>query len=1131
MTASQKIFRERRRYNQWVANETLEDYALRFTAKSARRWSIPWVANTALGTVAFLALEAIGGAITLSYGFTNAVTAILTVGAIIFLTGVPISYYAARYGVDIDLLTRGAGFGYIGSTITSLIYASFTFIFFALEASIMALALEMCFGIPLWLGYLICALVVIPLVTHGITLISQFQFWTQIIWATLQLVPFVFLGIRGFLDPQDWTSFTGLRGPADGSFDLFAFGAACSVIFALIAQTAEQVDFLRFMPEKTKRNSLKWWTAVIAAGPGWVVPGVLKLLIGSFLAVLLFGQGASVEDATDPSHMYLMVFSNGMPWQGLNPDIAIAITGIFVVISQLKINVTNAYAGSLAWSNFFSRLTHHHPGRVVWVVFNVSLALVLMELGIFRALEHTLGLYSNIPVAWLGVITADLMINKPLGFSPRHIEFQRAHLFDFNPVGVGAMSIATVLSIATYLGAFGNQIEGLAPFIALGVALVATPVLAAATKSRFYIARQSPAPVSGQTNQCCICENDFEHEDMAHCPAYDGPICSLCCTLDSRCHDLCKDGASFSNQMSQLAHWALPPRIAGRLNSQIGWYFGLLLTFSGLIAGIFAVVFIQITFDPTVPPDVIGGAFAILYFVLMIVIAIAIWPFVLAQQSGRAARDETKQQTAMLMEEIEAHKQTDLKLQEAKEVAEASSEAKSKYVGGISHELRTPLNAIVGYSQLLESEAAIPERWRPGLRVIRRSGEHISGLIDGLLDISMIEAGRLQIFRDEVRVADFLEPIIETFRLQAQEKGIGFDVEVSDAVPTAVYTDEKRLRQILLNLLTNAVRATAAGQVSLRIGYRSQVATFEIKDTGTGIAPEDLERIFRPFEQINADGLAAKPGAGLGLTITKLMTEAMGGSIEVDSKLGQGTQFTVKLLLSFVPEPRAEAAPLRKITGYTGPRRVILVTDDDPAHMALMRDIFEPFGFTFLGAPNGRSCIDLLRKHKPDLLLLDISLPDMRGWQVVKILREEDRSEIPIVIISADPRKVAQQDELSQVQSAYFLKPVDVPKLLETTRKILGLTWTYAAETDETITTPKFPTRLSAEQIPAPLHLTALRQLSGIGDVKGVLRQLDQILAEQPETDAVIRYLRERMYEIEFGDFDAALTTLERFNV
>ena len=177
MTAQQRIVRVRRNYNQWVANQTLEDYALRFTAKTARRWSSLRVANTAIGAVSFLALEAIGGSITANYGFINGTAAIVVVGILILLTSLPIAYYASTYGVDIDLLTRGAGFGYLGSTITSLIYASFTFLFFAIEAAIMSLAFEMCLGIPL--GYVLSSLIVIPLVTHGITFISRFQFWTQ----------------------------------------------------------------------------------------------------------------------------------------------------------------------------------------------------------------------------------------------------------------------------------------------------------------------------------------------------------------------------------------------------------------------------------------------------------------------------------------------------------------------------------------------------------------------------------------------------------------------------------------------------------------------------------------------------------------------------------------------------------------------------------------------------------------------------------------------------------------------------------------------------------------------------------------------------------------------------------------
>src|SRR3981081_2862934 len=224
MTAQQRIVRVRRNYNQWVANQTLEDYALRFTAKSARKWSSFRVANTAIGAVSFLALEAIGGSITVNYGFLNATSAILVVGALIFLTSIPIAYYASTYGVDIDLLTRGAGFGYLGSTVTSLIYASFTFLFFAIEAAIMSLALEMCFGVPLFVGYVLSSLIVIPLVTHGITFISRFQLWTQPVWIVLHLLPFIFIAAIDLPSFGEWTRFPGIGRRDGNSFDLALFG-------------------------------------------------------------------------------------------------------------------------------------------------------------------------------------------------------------------------------------------------------------------------------------------------------------------------------------------------------------------------------------------------------------------------------------------------------------------------------------------------------------------------------------------------------------------------------------------------------------------------------------------------------------------------------------------------------------------------------------------------------------------------------------------------------------------------------------------------------------------------------------------------------------------------------------------
>src|SRR5436190_13491997 len=503
MTAQQRIVRVRRNYNQWVANQTLEDYALRFTAKRARRWS-------------------------------------------------------------------------------------------NFSAAIMSIALEMCFGVPLFIGYVLSSLIVIPLVTHGITFISRLQLWTQPIWIVLHLIPFAFIATADPKSFERWTGFTGQAEANGQSFNLILFGTASTVVFSLIAQIGEQVDFLRFLPPRGSRQGSSWWAAYLSAGPGGIVPGVLNLLAGSFLAFLAIEHLVPLQKAAEPTQMYLVAFQ----YVFSSPGLALAFTGAFIIISQLKINVTNAYAGSIAWSNFFSRLTHSHPGRVVWVVFNVAIALLLMELGIFKVLEHTLGLYSIVAVGWVGALVADLVINKPLGLSPPGIEFKRAHPYDINPVGVGSMLLAAASGIAAYSGALGQLPQALSAFLALAVAFVSAPVIAWATKGRFYIARTPRQNWAGQFSvRCAICEHEFETEDMAHCPAYSGPICSLCCSLETRCRDCCKPHARASNQIADWVGRRLPDWIIKPLDNDIGHYVGVLSLFAGVIGVVLVFVYFQVSFD------------------------------------------------------------------------------------------------------------------------------------------------------------------------------------------------------------------------------------------------------------------------------------------------------------------------------------------------------------------------------------------------------------------------------------------------------------------------------------------------------------------------------------------------------
>ena len=1122
MAGRQRIDRVRRQYNQWVANQTLEDYALRFTAKSARRWSAARVANTALGAISFLALEAIGGTITLNYGVTNSVAAILVVSVIIFACGLPIAYHAAKCGIDIDLLTRGAGFGYIGSTITSLIYASFTFIFFAIEAVILASALEMCFGIPRPVGYLISAVVIIPLVTHGITLISRFQLWTQPLWIVLHIMPFAAIAYANPHSFATWTTFAGEHGDPDGHLDLLLFGTAASVVFSLVAQIGEQVDFLRFLPRDRRTSRKAWWVALLSAGPGWIVPGSLKLLAGSFLAYFALIHGVSVEHAAEPAHMYLEAFRYVLS----QPDLALALTGTFVILSQVKINVTNAYAGSIAWSNFFSRLTHSHPGRVVWLVFNVMVALLLMEIGVYKALEQTLALYSNVAIAWVGALVADLVINKPLGLRPQHMEFKRAHLYDVNPVGVGAMTIATVVSISAFYGLFGPTAKALSPFVALIAAFATAPLIAYATDGKYYIARKPKRSWQNvEAIQCCICEHHFEPEDMSSCPAYAGPICSLCCSLDARCHDLCKPHARVQAQISETLGKLLPQPIYARINSQLGHYLGVFVVSAGLVALTLALIYLQTSASAHAEQLLISSVLWKVFFALTIIIGVVAWLFVLAQQSRRAAEAETRRQTTLLIQEIEAHKRTDAELQRAKEVAESANLAKSRYVVGLSHELRSPLNAISGYAQLLEQDASLPTKPRDQVRVVRRSADHLSGLIDGILDISKIEAGRLYLSRDEVRLSEFLDQLVGMFRLQAMAKGIDFVFRRPAVLPVVVYADEKRLRQILINLLSNAIKFTPIGRVQFIVHYRSPVAEFEITDTGPGIRPDDIERIFAPFERGALGVEQPQTGTGLGLTISRLLAGVMGGDIQVTSKVGTGSTFRVKILLSEVTNPTRIAPVNAPVAGYQGPRRTILITDDDPVQRDLLREVLTPLGFILLSAPDGPACLALAQHCRPDLFLLDISMPGMDGWKVAETLRANGHRQARILMISASALEAHGAPLAQPFHDGYIMKPFDIPRLLESIRQLLKIEWCYDnGEIPVALWRPDTGSR------PPVRHIEELIGLGQLGYVRAIQVKLDEIGDECPEHADFVSQMRVLIDRFDLDQYMATLKTLHSYD-
>jgi signal transduction histidine kinase/FixJ family two-component response regulator len=848
------------------------------------------------------------------------------------------------------------------------------------------------------------------------------------------------------------------------------------------------------------------------------------------LAYLALAHMVPPDRAVDPNQMYLVAWEYVFAHYGW----AVAATAVFVFVSQLKINVTNAYAGSLAWSNFFSRVTHHHPGRVVWVVFNTVIALVLMELDVFAALGHVLGLFSNIAIAWIMAVVADLVINKPLGLSPKGIEFRRAHLHDINPVGVGAMGVASVLSVAAHLGAFGALAQAFSAMIALVTALLVSPLIAWATGGRYYLARRTRAardldaadvalngPYLGShaLRRCCVCERDYEPEDMAACPAYGGTICSLCCTLDARCQDQCKPQATLHAQWLRLLQRLLPRRMATQLQNGLAAYLllmcavvpGLALLFAGLYAlGLRSLQTVDAASVVAVAPLLRTG-FGQAFAVLLLIAGMVAWWAVLAQRSRAVAQEESRRQTqalhaqaVALKTEIESHQRTDAQLQQAMGLADAANQAKSRYITAISHELRTPLNSILGYAQLLEDDPAIPPHRRGAVQVIRRGGDHLLSLIEGTLDIARIESGRLALEVAPMHFAEGMDELARMFEPQAAERGLRFLHSRSGTLPELVRADEKRLRQILINLLGNAVKFTRSGQVSFRVDYAREMARFEIEDTGPGMSEAELQRVFEPFVRGTAAGGNATQGTGLGLTISRMLTGLMGGEMTVRSTPGVGSCFAIKL---YLPEQRAEGrhrhpAHALRHTGYLGPRKRLLVVDNEEADRRLLVDRLAPLGFELLQADSGEAALALLASEPVDAIFLDLAMPGIDGWTTLRRLRAQGLSDAPAAIVSANAFDKGLDNDLGIRAQDFLVKPVRMAELVDWLAERLGLQWVDEAAQ---ATAPE----AGAALVPPPADaLRALDELVRLGYLRGIQKKLDAIAQAHPASLGFVERLR-----------------------
>ncbi|NEP11442.1 MAG: response regulator [Symploca sp. SIO2C1] len=409
----------------------------------------------------------------------------------------------------------------------------------------------------------------------------------------------------------------------------------------------------------------------------------------------------------------------------------------------------------------------------------------------------------------------------------------------------------------------------------------------------------------------------------------------------------------------------------------------------------------------------------------------------------------------------------------AKQAAEAANRAKSEFLTNMSHELRTPLNGILGYTQILQRSPDITPQQQKGIEIIHACGTHLLTLINDILDISKIEAQKMELYPEDFHFLHFLWGVTQMCQIRAQKKSITFTYEPSSQLPTAVHADEKRLRQVLINLLGNAIKFTDTGSVTFKVSVirhssfviRQEPTTnnqqqitnnkirFEIEDTGVGIAPEKLDKIFEPFEQVGQDTHKIE-GTGLGLTITQKILQLMGSQLQVKSTLGVGSSFLFEVDLPSASKliDLHPVKSLQEIIGYQGDKKKILVVDDCYENRAVLFSLLEPLDFEMREAANGEEGLEEARQFLPDLLILDLVMPVMDGFELAYRLRQLPELEQTILLASSASVSESYQFQSREAGCNDFLpKPIEADDLLETIGYYLGLSWIYQ-KTDEVST-------------------------------------------------------------------------------
>jgi signal transduction histidine kinase/CheY-like chemotaxis protein len=483
------------------------------------------------------------------------------------------------------------------------------------------------------------------------------------------------------------------------------------------------------------------------------------------------------------------------------------------------------------------------------------------------------------------------------------------------------------------------------------------------------------------------------------------------------------------------------------------------------------------------------------------------------------------------MNDITERKQIEEELQRAREAAETANRTKSVFLANMSHELRTPLNAILGFAQIMARSKDQPAEHREYLAIIVRSGEHLLALINDVLDMSKIEAGRITIHESDFSVRPLFHELEELFRLRAAEKGLSLSIGCAPEVPHRVRTDAQKLRQVLINLLSNAIKFTSKGKVTVqveqgtgdrgqgtgdrgqgtedreRISTEQQPATeamlhFEVSDTGTGIPSQDHEHIFEPFVQTHS-GRLPQEGTGLGLAISRRFVQMMGGDMEVESEVGRGSVFRFDIPVQVVktvampPEHRERRSVIGLAPGQ--PVYRILVVDDQPDNRRMLVDMLVQRGFIVQEASNGQKAIAMWETCPPHLIWMDMRMPLMDGYEATRRIKSTARGQETVIIaLTAGTFDEDRKAALAAGCNGFVSKPFQECDIFETMKTHLDIRYVYAEE--EAVAEPApLQETLSLQSLQAlaalPVaEIAALNRAAILGDID-LLNQLATAMA------------------------------------